>query len=97
MTVKTKRKYKSDVILGRTYRDNITGIQGTAICLTFHLHACEQMTVEYADKDCEKSLYFTADVARFIDVETGNPLVSKDEDQNGASARPVASRHRNVS
>lgn len=93
---KTKKKFKAGVVLGKKYRDNITGIEGTAIMVTFHLHACEQVTLEYLNKDGDKSSFFTVDVGRLINVETGDNLEPGGKDKNGAASRPVASAHRDV-
>lgn len=92
-----KAKYDSDAVLGRMYRDNITGTSGVAIIVSFHLHACEQVTLEYAGEH-GKSNFHTVDVARLIDVEAEKQLAALDaEKANGSTARPVASAHRDVS
>ena len=42
-------KFRSDVVMGDRYRDPLTGFEGVATGVTFYLHACERVTLEYAD------------------------------------------------
>lgn len=41
-----KTSYKSDIVLGDRYRDDQTGIEGTAVALTFYQYACERVVLE---------------------------------------------------
>lgn len=93
--MKTKNKFKSQVVLGRRYRDDIVSIEGTAVIVSFHLHACEQVTLEYLGKD-GKSEFHTVDVARLIDIESEAKLEPEEAKATGSTTRPVASRHRPV-
>jgi hypothetical protein len=38
--------YTADVVLGERYRDDQTGIEGTATAITFYQHGCERVSIE---------------------------------------------------
>lgn len=42
----TKHSYESDVVLGESYQDKQTGIEGVATSVTFFQHACERVALE---------------------------------------------------
>lgn len=44
---KGSEHYRSDVILGETYREKSTGVKGKAVALAFFEHACERVTLRY--------------------------------------------------
>jgi hypothetical protein len=62
-----KQNYKSDIELGKMYRDTQTGIEGIATAIYFFQHACERVQIEYVNqKDGElKELVF--DAPRLVD------------------------------
>ena len=62
------KKFKSDIILGDKYRDPLTGFEGVATAVTFYLHACERVSLEYV-KDGEIK-YESFDAPRSIHVKT---------------------------
>lgn len=64
-----KVKYESEVVLGDRYRDSITGLEGTATCAAFFLHACERVTLEFIKEGEVK--YESFDAPRLVHVETG--------------------------
>jgi hypothetical protein len=68
--------YGSDVVLGETYRDVSTGIEGRVIMLTFFEHACERAVLEWVSKDGDlKSEGF--DAMRLVRVSTGQQAESE--------------------
>lgn len=40
--------YTSDIEMGATYRDSITGFEGVAVSVTFFLYACERVALQPA-------------------------------------------------
>lgn len=38
---------KTDIILGDKYEDTLTGLTGVATGVTFYMHACERVTLEF--------------------------------------------------
>lgn len=62
--------YPSDIELGKRYRDEQTGIEGTATAITFHQYACERVLIEFIhpQKGLEELAF---DAPRLTSVETG--------------------------
>lgn len=60
--------HKSDVILGDRYRDPLTGFEGAATAVTFYLHACERVSLEYV-KDGEVK-YESFDAPRLLHIQS---------------------------
>lgn len=42
----SKQTYKTDIILGERYRDDQTGIEGTATAVSFYQYGCERVNLE---------------------------------------------------
>lgn len=64
----TKEAYKSDIKLGEKYRDDQTGIEGTASSVHFYQYGCERVTLEAViDKKIEE---YTFDAPRLVHIET---------------------------
>ncbi len=61
--------FQSDVVLGDTYEDTITGVVGKATSVHFYLHACERVNLEYAHDGDVK--FETFDAPRLTHVSTG--------------------------
>jgi hypothetical protein len=61
-------RFKTDVVLGDKYRDSITGLEGTATSVTFFLHACERVALEYIKEG--KIEFEGFDAPRLIHVKT---------------------------
>ena len=62
--------YASDIVLGKRYRESITGIEGTATSVYFYLNGCERVCLEFINKDGDlKELVF--DAPRLVSLETG--------------------------
>lgn len=77
----------TDVVLGDRYRDPLTGFEGAATAVTFYLHACERVTLEYP-KDGEVK-YESFDAPRLEHVETGTqPTTTRTGGPGGREARP---------
>lgn len=86
--IKKQIKHKSDVVMGDTYRDSITGLEGTATAVTFFLHACERVTLEFMREG--KMAYEVFDAPRLVHVETEvAPKVAKTGGPGGTEARPA--------
>lgn len=65
----------SDITLGEKYEDTVTGIQGVATVVSFYLHACERVTLEFV-KDGEVK-YESFDTPRLVAVQAPEvPLVT---------------------
>lgn len=65
-------KLKSDVTLGEKYRDPLTGFEGVAVAVTFYLHACERVALEFIKDGALKCEYF--DAPRLEHVASGKAL-----------------------
>lgn len=63
-----KKKYESEIELGRRYKDTQTGIEGVATGITFYQYSCERVCLETVIAGKIEEYYF--DTARVIDVET---------------------------
>jgi hypothetical protein len=91
--VPRKQKYESDTRLGERYRDPLTGLEGTATAVTFYLHACERITLEWV-KDGEIK-YESFDAPRLELVSTGEkPRTTRTGGPGGreATARKAGDR-----
>lgn len=80
-------KLKSDVTLGDRYRDPLTGFEGVATGVTFYLHACERVTLEYVKDGAIK--YESFDAPRLEHVDTGKkPQTTRTGGPGGLEAAP---------
>lgn len=80
-------KLKSDVTLGDEYRDSVTGLTGVATAVTFYLHACERVTLEFT-KDGELK-YESFDAPRLIRTkDDARPTTDRTGGPGGREARP---------
>ncbi|ROZ88972.1 hypothetical protein [Gordonia sp. OPL2] len=64
-----RQRYASDIKLGEKYRDDQTGIEGTAAAIHFFQHGCERVTVELLVKGELKE--YTFDAPRLRHIATG--------------------------
>lgn len=71
MATPRKQKWESQVILGEKYRDTVTGLEGVATVVSFYLHACERVSLEFIKEGEVK--YETFDAPRLVHVK--QPLV----------------------
>lgn len=86
-------KLKTDVRMGDRYRDPLTGFEGVATAVTFYLHACERVTLEYV-RDGEVK-YESFDAPRLVHVDTGRtPRTDRTGGPGGREARPNRSATR---
>ena len=67
-------RYKTDVMLGEKYLDEQTGIEGTAVAVTFFQHACERVSLELVVAG--KIEEYTFDAPRLTAVETGETMTA---------------------
>lgn len=80
-------KLKTDVRLGDRYRDPLTGFEGVATAVTFYLHACERVSLEYV-KD-GKVGYESFDAPRLVHIASGTqPTTTRTGGPGGREARP---------
>lgn len=61
-----------EAILGRRYKDNITGFEGTAVSRTEYLYGCVRVALEGLDGNKPYVEWF--DEQRLIDVVTEEPV-----------------------
>lgn len=74
--------YHTDIVLGERYRDEQTGIEGTAVGLHFYQFGCERVSLESVNKGEIKEYGF--DAPRLTRVSTG---VTAKTDKTGGPAR----------
>jgi hypothetical protein len=79
--------FKTDIELGKRYRDTQTGIEGVAVSIHFYQHACERVVLEYVEGNKVEEVSF--DVPRLQSVETGK--VAK-TNKTGGPARSLGRR-----
>lgn len=78
---------KTDIVLGDRYRDPITGLEGVATSVTWYLHACERVALEFL-KDGEVK-FEGFDAPRLIHVETDTqPTTTRTGGPGGREAGP---------
>lgn len=83
----------TDVSLGERYRDPLTGFEGVATAVTFYLHACERVSLEYV-KD-GKVEFEAFDAPRLEHVDTGEkPKTTRTGGPGGREATPNRTAHR---
>lgn len=81
------QSFKSDSKLGDRYRDPLTGFEGVATAVTFYLHACERITLEFV-KDGEIK-YESFDAPRLVHIDSGEqPATKRTGGPGGREARP---------
>lgn len=83
-----KNTYKSDLILGDTYRDNTTGLEGHLIGIHFYEHACERATLRYVDTQ-KRVQEISFDAPELVHVPTG---VQAKSERTGGPARAEGRR-----
>lgn len=66
----SKTAYKSDVQLGKTYRDEQTGYEGVATAISFYQHGCERVSLETYDAQRREVKSEVFDSPRLVDVKT---------------------------
>lgn len=84
-----KQTYKSDIKLGEKYRDDQTGIEGTATAIVFFQHGCERVDIELVVNGEIKTYSF--DAPRLTHVETGKVATTT---RTGGPAKESASLRR---
>lgn len=79
--------FNSDTKLGDRYRDPLTGFEGVATGVTFYLHACERITLEFVKDGGIK--YESFDAPRLVHVDSGEkPQTTRTGGPGGREARP---------
>lgn len=76
--------YKSDIELGKKYRDDQTGIEGIATAIYFFQHACERVQIEFVNEKDGQLTELTFDAPRLSSMDTGRRAKS---DRPGGPAR----------
>lgn len=95
MTNREFSDYKSDIVLGKRYRDPQTGIEGVATGLHFYQFACERVTLEVRTKQDEIKEY-SFDAPRLEEImeqgeageATTKPVRQSDRARTGGPERP---------
>ncbi len=84
--------YKSDIVLGKRYRDEQTGIEGVATGISFYQHGCERAVLELVVAG--KIEEYSFDAPRLTCVETGQRASAQDTGgpRDTALRRAVPSR-----
>lgn len=77
-----KESYESDIILGESYRDKNTGLEGIATALYFFQHSCERVQLDYVHEGDLKQVAF--DALQLIHLGSGKPATS---DKTGGPTR----------
>ena len=57
---KGREHYRSDLVLGESYREKSTGLVGKAVAIAFFEHACERVTLRYLHDGDIKEASFDA-------------------------------------
>ena len=70
-----KTSYASDIVLGEKYRDEQTGIEGTATSISFYQYACERICLELVVEG--KIEEFVFDAPRLTHIETNQRATSE--------------------
>jgi hypothetical protein len=78
-------KYASDIVLGERYLDEQTGIEGTAIALSFFQFGCERVSLELVVEGKIEEYGF--DAPRLTRVNTGEKAETS---ATGGPARGVS-------
>lgn len=74
---KTETEGKTEIVLGRRYRDRITGFEGVATQRVHHLNGCIQIAIDPGvDKDGKMQARYNIDETSLVDVETLQPVES---------------------
>lgn len=63
--------YKTDIVLGETYKDAQTGYEGVATAICFFQYACERVTIECFDGIRKMVIEQSFDAPRLTHVKTG--------------------------
>jgi hypothetical protein len=85
----SKTTYKSDIVLGDTYRDDQTGFVGVATAAYFFQYGCERIQVEAFDKTTQNIRTNTFDAPRLTNMVTGKKATV---DRNGGPGDPNEGR-----
>ena len=81
--------YLSDIKLGEKYREERSGIEGTATAISFYEFACERVTIEHFNKSKGEIQEYTFDAPRLTHVETGQKAKTE---KTGGPDRPMPRR-----
>jgi hypothetical protein len=82
-------RYETDIKLGEKYREERSGIEGTAVAISFYEFGCERATIEHFNPSKGEIHEYTFDAPRLTSVETGQKAETS---KSGGPARPVPRR-----
>lgn len=85
---RSKASYETDIRLGERYRDEQTGIEGVATCVSFYQHGCERVSLEVVRKGEIKTYGF--DAPRLKSIVTGQQATTT---RTGGPGDPAPDRH----
>lgn len=69
--------FKSDVVLGEKYREEVTGIEGTATGCFFYMHGCERVNIEVMNVSKGEVQEYVFDAPRLTRVDTEEKVTSE--------------------
>lgn len=69
----TVANYQTDIVLGVKYRDRQTGLEGTAVVVSFHQHACERVVLEGVDAEGTDLKLWEFDAVRLVSLAPVTP------------------------
>lgn len=81
--------YATDIELGKKYRDERNGIEGTAVAVAFYEFACERVTIEHYNATKGEMVEYTFDAPRLTAVDTGKTAIVT---KTGGPDRPIPRR-----
>ena len=85
---KGKISYKSDLVLGETYKDKTTNLEGHLVSIHFYEHACERATLRYVN-GMQEVVEATFDAPELVHVVTG---VQATAEKTGGPQRSMGTR-----
>lgn len=71
-----KHTYESELLLGHTYRDDATKLEGKLVAITFYEYACERATLRYLNKQGEV-IEQTFDAPELTHIASGEQVSSE--------------------
>lgn len=76
MTKDNGTVFESDIVLGEKYREEVTGIEGTATGCFFYMHGCERVNIEVMNTTKGEIQEYVFDSPRLTHIETGEKVES---------------------
>lgn len=77
---------QSPIVLGKQYKDCVTGLSGTAVVFAVHLTGCNRVALEYGNNGTPADIW--VDESRLIDCETGEMVFPVDQEDQKPEPGP---------